>query len=161
MVSAFSRQEIEKRNDCLTKLITNLFVPSDANDATSKSTSGIAGGGALGITTSSEIIGSFVNHQTASDDGVLSLQRNDVVGESEFGNTLSIGVNVAEVAQMAPVSTSAAVRLVRRIVVSGSTCTAVGLVAALVNVHSVLSGRQTVNSTGNSHLNSINIVNIY
>jgi len=110
----------------------------DTNDTASRSSAGIASLLGLLVAASAEIVSAGVDDDGAPDDAVLANQLDLRVTNAPLSVPLRVGLEVAQVSNVADMIRGGAVRLLEWVEVGTSRGAAIGVVAELVDVHSSL-----------------------
>ena len=88
------------------------------------------------MTTLAQIILTTVDNNGSAENRVLAKERNESVGLGTLGNTLSVGLDVTEVTNVADLILRSTVGLAKGVEVGASRSATVGVVTELVDVMS-------------------------
>jgi len=86
------------------------------------------------VTTLAQIILTTVDNNGSAENRVLAKERNESVGLGTLGNTLSVGLDVTEVTNVADLILRSTVGLAKGVEVGASRSATVGVVTELVDV---------------------------
>ena len=116
---------------------------SDADDATSDTTAGIASGGGEFVTTDTEVIDVGVADHRAADDRVRSVKHEEAIRHVDGGLAVLASLYVAEITMMSGLAVGTAMNDTLGVPVRSSSNASFEEVSVDMNVESVLSWRES------------------
>ena len=111
----------------------------DTNDTASRARAGVTGLLALLVATLAKVVSASVDNDGAAEDALGADQLDELVGDGALGVALAIGLEVAQVTNVALVVLGGTVGLAVRVEVRAGGSAAVGVVTKGVDVHTTLS----------------------
>jgi len=111
----------------------------DADDTAGRAGTSVSGLLGLGVVALAEVVGAAVDDDGAADDALGADELDELVRHAALGVTLTIGLNVTQVTDVAVLVFGGAVLLAVGVEVRASRCASVGVIAEGMDVHSTLS----------------------